>query len=45
MDGWICLGIVVAIVWYIANSIYMSGKREGSRKGYNVGRKHGRRRR
>ncbi len=36
---------LAAIVGYIAWWSYDSGKREGSRKGYNIGRRHGRRRR
>ena len=35
--------IVVGIVLFIAASVYSSGKRTGSRKGYGVGREHGRR--
>ena len=41
MDGLIVLGILLfAGCW-----LYRSGKREGSRKGYGVGRAHRRRRR
>jgi hypothetical protein len=38
MEGLIVLGVVV----FIGFAIYKSGKREGSRKGYGVGRAHGR---
>jgi len=36
--------IVIGIVLAIAGWAYASGKRTGSRKGYWVGRSHGRRR-
>ena len=36
--------IVLAIVCWIAASAYSSGKRTGSRKGFNVGRWRARRR-
>jgi len=35
------LAVLAALAWWI----YKSGKRVGSRKGYNVGRSRGRRRR
>ena len=41
MEILIGLGVVTAIACWI----YQSGKRVGSRKGYNVGRSHARRRR
>jgi len=42
MDGLITLGILFALGYWL----YRSGKREGSRKGFNVGRhRRGRRRR
>jgi hypothetical protein len=41
MDDLIALGVLAAIVWWF----YKSGKRTGSRKGYNVGRYRRRRRR
>jgi len=37
--------IVVIVLALIAHWIYKSGKREGSRKGFNVGIRKGRRRR
>ena len=37
--------VLCTIVWAVGYCIYRSGKREGSRKGYNVGRARGRRRR
>ena len=37
--------IFCILAWAIGFWIYRSGKRTGSRKGYNVGRTHGRRRR
>ena len=40
MEGLIVLGILV----FIGYSLYRSGKRTGSRKGYSVGRSRGRRR-
>ena len=40
MEGLIVIGILVAIGY----ALYKSGKRDGSRKGYGVGRAHGRRR-
>ena len=40
MTELIVLGIVLALIYWA----FKSGKREGSRKGYGVGRKHGRRR-
>jgi hypothetical protein len=40
MESLMVLGIVVFIGW----SLYKSGKRIGSRKGYGVGRSHGRKR-
>ena len=36
MEGLIALAILGFIVWWA----YKSGKRTGSRKGYNVGRRH-----
>ena len=39
MEGLIVLGILVMVGY----SLYRSGKRAGSRKGYGVGRSHGRR--
>ncbi len=36
--------LVIAVVAIIGYLVYRSGKRTGSRKGYNVGRQHGRRR-
>ncbi|QDU94482.1 hypothetical protein [Lignipirellula cremea] len=41
MEGWIILGTIAAIAYWI----YKTGKRTGSRQGYNVGRSRGRRRR
>ena len=41
MEPLILIAIVVGIGWWL----YKSGKQTGSRKGYNVGRAHGRRRR
>jgi len=35
--------IVVGIIVFVGYSLYRSGKREGSIKGYNVGRSRGRR--
>jgi Na+/proline symporter len=40
MDALIFFGIVI----FIGYTLYRAGKREGSIKGYNVGRSHGRRR-
>ena len=40
MDGLIVLGVLV----FVGYAIYKSGKRIGSRKGFNVGRFRGRRR-
>jgi hypothetical protein len=40
MEAWIVLGILGVIGF----SLYRSGKRIGSRKGYNVGRSRARRR-
>jgi hypothetical protein len=37
--------IAVALIVLIASWFYKSGKREGSRKGFNAGRKRGQRRR
>jgi hypothetical protein len=36
--------ILISILIYIGYAIYKCGKRAGSRKGYGVGRAHGRRR-
>ena len=36
--------ILAVIAYFIAIVVYKSGKREGSRKGFNVGIHHGRRR-
>ena len=41
MQGLIVIGILVCVGY----SLYRSGKRIGSRKGYNAGRSRGRRRR
>ena len=41
MEGLITLAVLAAIAWWF----YKSGKRVGSRKGYNAGRYHRRRRR
>ncbi len=41
MEGWIVLGIVVAVGCWI----YKAGKHEGSRKGHHVGLRRGRFRR
>ena len=41
MGGWIVFGILA----FLGYGLYKSGKREGSRKGYGVGRSHGRRHR
>jgi len=41
MESLIGLAVLAAIAWWI----YKSGKRVGSRKGYNVGRNRNRRRR
>ncbi len=41
MEGLIALAILGFIAWWA----YKSGKRTGSRKGYNVGRSRGRRHR
>jgi hypothetical protein len=35
--------IIVAALWFAGYPIYRSGKREGSRKGYHVGRSRARR--
>ena len=40
MEGWIVFGVLV----FLGYGIYKSGKREGSRKGFGVGRARGRRR-
>jgi hypothetical protein len=40
MESVVVLAIIATIAWYS----YRSGKRIGSRKGYNVGRRRGRRR-
>jgi len=37
--------VLCVIVWAVGYCIYRAGKRTGSRKGYNVGRDHARRRR
>jgi hypothetical protein len=37
--------IVFGILAFVGYAIYRCGKSKGSRKGYNVGRSHGRRRR
>jgi len=37
MEGWIVFGILA----FLGYGFYKSGKREGSRKGYGVGRSHG----
>ena len=37
MEGLIAFGIIMVVGY----SLYRSGKRIGSRKGYNVGRSHG----
>jgi hypothetical protein len=36
--------LVIAVIAIIGYFFYRSGKRTGSRKGYNVGRRHERRR-
>jgi len=41
MEGLFGLAVLAAIAWWC----FKSGKRIGSRKGYNVGRSRGRRRR
>ena len=41
MEVFIFVSLVVAVGYWI----YRSGKRTGSRKGYGIGRRHGRRRR
>lgn len=41
-----CLGSLILIgivIWFVYNSAYSAGKREGSRKGYGVGFDRGRR--
>jgi hypothetical protein len=37
----LCLPVIAIVAWWF----YKSGKRIGSKKGYRVGRRHGRRRR
>ena len=41
MEGWITIGILLALGYWL----YRCGKREGSRKGFNVGLHRRRRRR
>ncbi len=41
MDEWLGFGVLALVAWWF----YKSGKRIGSRKGYNVGRSRSRRRR
>ena len=41
MEGLIVFAVLAAIAWWL----FKTGKRIGSRKGYNVGRSRGRRRR
>jgi hypothetical protein len=41
MESFVVFAIIATVCWYA----YRSGKRIGSRKGYNVGRQRGRRRR
>ncbi len=43
MDGFWVLVILGGIVFWIYSMGHQDGKRIGSRKGYNVGRSHGRR--
>ena len=39
MESFVGIGLLIVIAWWF----YRSGKRIGSRKGYNVGRSRGRR--
>ena len=39
------LVILITVVWLVATWCYSNGKRDGSRKGYGVGRSHERRQR